>query len=82
MRVGELVVIGSRSFTDSRSLFAYCDKVGSSFSKVWSGGARGADRLGESWARSRSKKFRLFPADWGRFRKSAGFRRSAEMIGA
>ncbi len=41
--------------------------------------ARGADRLGERYAKERGYPVRLFPADWEKFGKSAGYRRNAEM---
>lgn len=74
-----LVVIGSRSFSDRGQLFRFLGGLGS-FSELWSGGAPGADRLGELWARSVGLPFRCFPALWKRWGRSAGFRRSAELV--
>ena len=46
---------------------------------VISGGARGADRLGEQWARSHGIPFQVFPADWDKWGKSAGYVRNKQM---
>lgn len=46
---------------------------------IISGGARGADKLGEQWAREFSKELRIMPADWDNFGKRAGYVRNEEM---
>lgn len=51
-------------------------------SAVWEGGAYGADLMGYDWAKKRGITTRTWPADWTRFGKAAGFKRSAEMIAA
>ena len=47
---------------------------------VVSGTARGADRLGEQYARERGYLIERYPADWDRYGKSAGFRRNEQMV--
>lgn len=51
--------------------------------EVVSGGARGADRLGEWWAEQNGILITTFPAKWrdeeGLFIKSAGYKRNVEM---
>lgn len=49
--------------------------------EIVSGAARGADRLGERWARENGVALRQFPADWNRYGRSAGYRRNEEMAG-
>lgn len=49
--------------------------------EIVSGAARGADRLGERWARENGVALRQFPADWNQHGKSAGYRRNEEMAG-
>ena len=44
-----------------------------------SGTARGADRMGEEWARLHKVPVKKFPADWDTHGKSAGHIRNAEM---
>lgn len=44
-----------------------------------SGRARGADTLGEQFAHNNGYNVKLFPADWNKFGKRAGFLRNEEM---
>ncbi len=46
---------------------------------VCSGGANGADKLGERFARDFKLQLRIFEADWGGLGKSAGPVRNREM---
>ena len=43
------------------------------------GKARGADTLGEKYAKERGYTVHYFPADWDRYGKSAGYIRNEEM---
>ena len=43
------------------------------------GKARGADSLGEQYAKERGYQIHAFPADWERFGKAAGFIRNEDM---
>lgn len=45
-----------------------------------SGHARGADKLGERFANTNNCKLLIFPADWDKYRKAAGFIRNQQMI--
>jgi len=47
--------------------------------EIVSGGARGADALGERYAKDRGYSLRVFPAEWDRYGKRAGYLRNAEM---
>lgn len=49
------------------------------FTLVISGGARGADMHGETWARLNAIPVERHPADWTKWGKSAGPIRNAEM---
>lgn len=44
-----------------------------------SGGCRGADRLGERYAREHGYPVERYPADWRRYGKGAGLRRNRAM---
>ena len=46
---------------------------------IVSGGARGADKAGEMYANEEKFDLEIFPADWKKFGKSAGFRRNEQM---
>lgn len=43
------------------------------------GGARGADSLGEAYAKERGYEIAMYPAEWDKYGKSAGYRRNQEM---
>jgi hypothetical protein len=73
------IVAGSRECTDMALLEAAMAECGWMPSIVISGGAKGADRLGEEWARQHGIPVERHPADWDRFGRSAGHRRNAEM---
>ena len=47
--------------------------------QVICGEATGADSLGKKWAEEKGISVNSMPADWGKFGKSAGFRRNTEM---
>lgn len=48
-------------------------------SEVVSGSANGVDITAEYWANKNNIKIERFPADWGRYNKSAGFIRNSQM---
>lgn len=46
---------------------------------ILSGGATGADALGERWAKEHNIPCMVFPADWQEYGKKAGYLRNKEM---
>jgi hypothetical protein len=77
----KLIIAGGRNFANYELL---CEEVstlidGISEVEIVSGGAKGADLLGEHYAIDKDLKVKRFPADWERFGKAAGFKRNAEM---
>lgn len=79
-----VIIAGTRDFSDYQLLRDKCDAILSSKRQdsnivVVSGTARGADRLGERYARERGYKIRQFPADWLNDEKKAGPVRNAKM---
>ena len=46
---------------------------------IVSGGARGADTLGERYAHETNMMLKIFPAEWDKYGKSAGYRRNELM---
>lgn len=48
--------------------------------EIVSGGARGADRLGERYARERDYNLKVFNADWEKKGRRAGMIRNIEML--
>ena len=77
-----LCITGGRDFTDREFVFKTLDRVHAhrAIECLVYGGARGADNLSALWAKSRGIKTKLFPAQWERFGKSAGYRRNTEML--
>ncbi|MGZ9868239.1 DUF2493 domain-containing protein [Priestia endophytica] len=78
-----MVVAGGRYFNDYNLLKRKLDSLLKSFStqdiEIVSGGARGADNLGERYAKEKGCKLTVMNAEWDLYGKSAGYRRNAEM---
>ena len=80
-----VIVAGSRDFDDYKLLKKKVSEKLSSYDttntpvRIISGTARGADQLGEHFAKSENYLLSKFPADWGLYGKSAGYRRNVEM---
>ena len=79
--MSKVIVAGSRGFADYHLLCAKMDFFTSDHSavEVVSGTARGADQLGDRWARERGHAIKKFPADWDAHGKRAGFIRNIQM---
>lgn len=77
-----VIVAGGRDFNDYVLLTETMDKylvdVKGNIAIVC-GKARGADTLGEQYAKAHGYSVFEFPADWKRYGKSAGFIRNTEM---
>lgn len=78
-----VIIAGSRNFDDYELLKQWCDYMLQNFNPqdvvIVSGTARGADTLGEQYARERGMKIDSRPANWDLYGKSAGYRRNEEM---
>lgn len=86
MRDIRIIVAGGRDFRDYDLLEETLDKYIENLSKneevhitIISGGARGADTLGERYANIRGYHLLRFPANWDKYGKRAGYIRNAEM---
>lgn len=79
----KIIIAGSRDFDDYELLKEFCDSLCENYLKneieIVSGRARGADRLGERYAKENNYSIKYFPANWDKYGKSAGYRRNAEM---
>ena len=77
----KVIIAGGRDFNDYDLLCRKADKILSRQSEVEivSGTAKGADKLGEMYAKERHFSIKRFPADWGTFGNAAGYRRNVEM---
>ena len=77
----KLIIAGGRNFTDYDLLKTKIDRILSNTEsvEVVSGGARGADALGERYAKERSHSCTIFPADWDKYGRGAGYIRNKQM---
>lgn len=73
------IIAGSRGINDIGYVRAVIPKTGWNITEVVSGGAKGVDTCGEEWARENDIPWRVFPAEWDRFGKGAGYIRNSEM---
>lgn len=77
-----VIVCGGREFGDYELVKTTLDM----FRSIWgnftvvSGAARGADSLGERWARENGQLVQQFPAQWNRYGKRAGYVRNQQML--
>ena len=77
----KIIIAGSRSFTDYQKLKEICDTFlrDQNNIEIVSGTCRGADKLGEQYAKERGYEITQFPANWNKYGKSAGPKRNQEM---
>jgi hypothetical protein len=81
----KIAVVGSRSFNDYGYMQARLDALyitvkDSLNIELVSGGARGADELAERYAEERKVMMLVYPADWDKYGKSAGYRRNQQIV--
>ncbi len=79
-----VIIAGSRSMSDYEYLKEIMDFI-IGVEDEWnetilSGTARGADLLGERYAKERSLKIQRYPANWHKYGKSAGIIRNKKMV--
>lgn len=77
----KVIIAGGRDFNDYELLQKVCDYYlqNQKQIEIVSGNARGADKLGERYANEHNLQLKLFPANWDKFSKSAGYIRNEEM---
>jgi hypothetical protein len=73
------IIAGSRTCDNLAYLYHALRKCGWLPSVVISGGAKGADRLGEVWATHANRPLEVYPADWDKHGKKAGYLRNELM---
>lgn len=77
-----LAIVGSRSFSDydlmCREIELFCPNV----TKIVSGGAKGADTLGERYASEHDIPTEILLPDWKAYGKSAGILRNKDIVAA
>lgn len=75
----KLIVAGGREFNDYNKLREDIESLNISDLEIVCGKARGADSLGERYARENNLVLHEFPAKWDSLGKRAGFVRNSEM---
>lgn len=75
-----LAIIGSRSFSDYEVLKENVLKSFPNVLLIVSGGAKGADKLGEKLADELGLKTEIYLPDWARYGKGAGLVRNELII--
>lgn len=77
-----VIIAGGRDFADytplSKTMDEYLSGISDDISIVC-GQARGADTLGEQYAKEHGYDVHYFPAEWKRYGKAAGYIRNTEM---
>jgi len=76
----KIAIIGSRGFCDYEKLCNIMNFYSDKASLIISGGAKGADLLGERWANENNIPTKIFLPDWNTHGKSAGFIRNKDIV--
>lgn len=82
MKTFRIIIAGSREFDDYDLLKNTMDKLLSNIKDnivIVCGMARGADTLGERYAKEKGYEINYYPADWDLHGKSAGYIRNEQM---
>ena len=74
-----VAIIGSRGFNDYELVKSILEKY-NDVTTIVSGGAKGADSLGERWAKEKGIPTKIFYPDWNKHGKSAGYIRNKDII--
>ena len=77
MRIG---IIGSRTFNDYELVKETMNDYVGKTDMVVSGGAKGADLLGERWAKDNGVQTLIFKPEWDKYGKRAGFIRNQDIV--
>lgn len=83
--VFRIIVCGSKDFCNYDLLKKKCDYyISSRLEKgnkieIISGGAKGAESLGEKYAKEKGYSFKIIPIQWDKYGKRAGYLRNSKM---
>ena len=82
--IKRVVIAGCRNYNNYTQARQYIDLCLSNIRKehdiiIVSGGASGADAMGERYAKENGFKVEKYPADWEKYGKSAGPKRNKQM---
>lgn len=74
-----IIVCGGRNYSDARMVSSYLSRLTKPF-RIVTGGAPGADRLAEEWAKANGVECVVVPADWTKHGRAAGPIRNQRML--
>ena len=77
----KVIIAGGREFNNYDLLCESCNKELATFEsiEIVSGGAKGADKLGEQYANENGYDIKKFLPEWAKYGKGAGVKRNEEM---
>lgn len=75
-----VAIIGSRTFFDFKRVEEEILKLKLDITRIVSGGANGADQLGELFANKYNIPLIIYPPNWDEYGKAAGFIRNKEIV--
>ena len=73
------IIAGSRTINSYQSVKAAIMESHFDITEIVSGNAKGADHWGELYAQQNNIDLVIFPANWNKYGKSAGYRRNVKM---
>ncbi len=77
MKIG---IVGSRGFDSYELVKQTMNEYVETVDTIVSGGAKGADSLGEKWAKEYGKKTLIYKPEWDKYGKRAGFIRNEDIV--
>ena len=80
----KLAIVGSRTFNDYNllELTVKANYDVPNISQIISGGACGADKLAEHFAKNNNIETTIYKPDWNKYGKRAGYMRNVDIINA
>jgi len=73
------IICGGRDYYLTSDDYAFLDSIREKITRVISGGAKGADRCGEEWAKRNVIPLTVVEPAWSLFGKKAGYERNVAM---
>lgn len=77
--IEKVAIVGSRDYPHKQHVIDYVQSLPPE-TVIISGGARGVDTWAEQAAREQGMQTIIYPAEWDKYGKSAGFRRNADIV--
>lgn len=75
----KIAVVGSRTFSDRQNLYDVLSQY-QKIDLIISGGANGADKIAEAYAKDKGIKTKIFLPDWAKYGNSAGIIRNKLIV--